>query len=156
MSYDLIDEPSPTGLAEAAVRPFWIFLALLTAGAWFAFPWFVFNAHILGSPTKKREMGVAVAYFAIAAVAASLVRLAVALGLPLALGRYGMLWVIGIKIASAFWIVSLQSRPFERYSESAPTNPYPALILLGGWLMRDVIVPAPSSPLGHILAVVFG
>ncbi|MEO1338944.1 MAG: hypothetical protein AAFV29_25095 [Myxococcota bacterium] len=156
MSYDLIDEPSPTSLAEAAVRPFWIFLSLLVAGAWFAFPWFVFNAHVLGSPTKKREMGMATAYFAIAFVAASVVRLAVALGMPWSLGRYGMLWVVGIKIAAAFWIVSLQSRPFERFAESAMVNPYPALILLGGWLMRDVIVPVPTSTLGHIVAAVLG
>lgn len=59
-SYRIEDEPRPGGLEHLAVGPVWPFFSLMFAGSWLAFPWFVFNGFAVGSPTRYRELAVAV------------------------------------------------------------------------------------------------
>jgi hypothetical protein len=54
--YRILDEPRPGALAQYAVNPTWPFLALMLAGGWLAWPWFVFNAIALGSSNRSREI----------------------------------------------------------------------------------------------------
>ena len=63
-TYHLADEPRPGGLAHLAVQPFWPLLAMMLAGSWLALPWFVVNALAVGSPTRGKEIGLAVLAFA--------------------------------------------------------------------------------------------
>jgi hypothetical protein len=58
--YRIMDEPSPSSVAKWAVKPFWPLLATMLGGTWLGAPWFVFNGFALGSPTRRREMVLAV------------------------------------------------------------------------------------------------
>jgi hypothetical protein len=55
-TYRIADEPRPGMGAQLAVNPFWPFLATMFAGAWLAWPWFVFNSFAIGSATRTREV----------------------------------------------------------------------------------------------------
>ena len=72
--YRIMDEPSPSSVARWAVKPFWPLLATMMAGTWLGAPWFVFNGFALGSPTRRREIVLAlVALLGSAALALLLV-----------------------------------------------------------------------------------
>ena len=62
--YRILDEPTPGALAAYVVNPTFPMLALMLAGTWLAAPWFAFNALALGSPTARREIGLAIAMLA--------------------------------------------------------------------------------------------
>ncbi len=152
--YALIDEPTPGPLREYVVRPFWVFLALLVGGAWLAFPWFVFNAHAMGSPTKSREIGVAAGYFVLATLFAGLIVVGSAIGVPPAVVRYALLGVVVIKLTMAFWVVTLQSRTFALYAEFGSVYPHPALIIVIAWSLRGLFhLEASNGVLQVIWAV---
>lgn len=145
--YRLIDEPSPRNLAGYVVRPYWIAVGLVLAGAWLAFPWLVLNAHALGSPTKAREMGLAVGYFVIASGLAALIYVLVLLGLPAGAAPYLMGAVLIVKVTLAYWIVFLQTRTFALYEALGGAARSPAAVLLAGLLLREAILPEPTSVL---------
>ncbi|MBI5543693.1 MAG: hypothetical protein HY901_07400, partial [Deltaproteobacteria bacterium] len=54
--YQILDEPAPGPLATVAVNPIWPLLGAMMGGSWLAMPWFALNALALGSPTRGREI----------------------------------------------------------------------------------------------------
>ena len=60
MTYRILDEPRPGGLAHLAVNPLWPLLAVMLGGVWLSWPWFVVNGFAVGSPTRFRELGLAI------------------------------------------------------------------------------------------------
>ena len=153
--YALVDEPSPGPWAAFAVRPFWILIGLMLAGAWFAFPWFVFNAHAVGSPTKNREMGLSIAYFGFASLTATAVVLLTQAGLPAAVAGYLMLLVVALKAGAALGVVTLQSRTIDLFEDVGGSVGNPAVALAAGWLLRGLILPAPTDPVRQVVWAVF-
>lgn len=80
--YRIMDEPRPGPLAAWAVDPLWPFLALMMAGPWLGFPWFLFNGLAIGSARQKREVAwIAGGWLTLAALYAGLFVLAEALKL---------------------------------------------------------------------------
>ncbi len=152
--YALVDEPSPGPLAEFAVRPFWILVGLMLAGAWLAFPWFVFNAHAVGSPSKNREIGLAVAYFGVATFAAMCAVLLGEAGLPTSVVRYLLLMVVAIKAAAALGVATLQSRSIDLFEDVGGTVGHPVAILAGGWLLKGLILPEPTDSVRQVVLAV--
>jgi hypothetical protein len=55
-AYKIADEPEESGYAPYAVDPYWPLLAAMLGGSWIALPWFAFNAHAIGSASKKKEL----------------------------------------------------------------------------------------------------
>ena len=53
--YKILDEPSPGPLAAAAVDPQWPLLVSMLAGPWLGWPWFIVNAHAVGSGSKWKQ-----------------------------------------------------------------------------------------------------
>jgi len=53
--YRLPDEPQAGALSRAVVDPQWPLLVSMLAGPWLGWPWFVLNAHAVGSPSKWRQ-----------------------------------------------------------------------------------------------------
>lgn len=144
--YVLADEPAPSGWAQYTVRPFWILLALMLVGAWLAFPWFIFNAHAVGSPTKAREMGLSVAYFACAVVLAILCIAVVELGLlPKDSLKYLVLLVLALKLGLGYWVTMLQARTFSLYEEFGGVVRSPVLFMIAGFMVKGWVVPTPSN-----------
>jgi len=64
MTYTIPDEPTKTRWGHLVVRPSGPLLAAMLCGSWMAWPWFVWNAIAMGSPTRRKEIamcGVAIA-----------------------------------------------------------------------------------------------
>jgi hypothetical protein len=58
--YHIPDEPRPGGLAHVTVNPFWPMLCVMFVGAGMSWTWFLLNGIAMGSPTRKRELALAV------------------------------------------------------------------------------------------------
>lgn len=115
--YRIVDEPRATGLASIAVNPMWPLFAHMFGGAPLAWAWFVLNGFALGSPTRRREL-----LLALGGIAGVLV-LALAFG-ALVTGGYlqaGKIWwmllVVTLwKLLISYWLYTIQSRTFELYA----------------------------------------
>lgn len=114
--YSLPDEPRPGALAHLTVQPIWPLFAMMFAGSGVSWIWFVFNGIAMGSPTRKREVGLAALGFA------------GAFGILLILGvtvreewvsdraliylrEFRLFWKLGI----SYWLYTVQARTFGIY-----------------------------------------
>ena len=61
MTYQIADEPIETSLRAYVVRPSAPLMAIMLGGAWLSWPWFAFNAIAMGSPTRRKEIGLCAA-----------------------------------------------------------------------------------------------
>jgi hypothetical protein len=114
--YRILDEPLPGALAGYVVSPIFPLLSLMLAGTWLAAPWFAFNALALGSPTARREIGLAVAMLAGAFLLVFGLLVANEQGLISAHAMaYGALIPIVWKLGFGYWLFMLQSRTFHLY-----------------------------------------
>ena len=118
-TYQIADEPRPSGISHLAVNPIWPFFAVMFVGAWFAWPWFILNGYALGSPTRKKELWIVLGGVAGAAVIGFL-----ALGI---LGSFesgeearryapylGVLF-IAWRLAVTYWLHLVQASTFGLY-----------------------------------------
>ncbi len=115
-AYRIADEPRPGGLAQIAVNPVWPLFAIMFAGPWLAWPWFVLNGMAVGSPTLRREAITAAAGFA--GTAAILIGIDAAFdsGMLFRAGvQYAMLGLTVWKLGVSYWLFSIQSRTFGIY-----------------------------------------
>jgi hypothetical protein len=153
MSYHISDEPSPGGLSNWAVHPMWPLLAVMFGGAWLSWPWFAWNAFAVGSPTRRRELVVAIAgfagsvglAFALAVFAVQEVLTGVAL-------RYAIVSVTVWKLAVSYWLYSLQGRSFHLFEHYGGVVRNGLLVvLLGGMLGRRLVLPAVDSGLWRLV-----
>lgn len=143
-TYRIPDEPRPGALARFAVNPFWPLFGIMLAGAWLAWPWFVFNAWAVGSPTRLRETALAVVGLLGAA--------ALGFGLLAAQGaglldnralQYALLAMPVFKIGVCYLLYVWQTRTFELYEYygGRVINGLPILIL-GIWFGRKAVLSA--------------
>ena len=114
--YRILDEPTPGALAAYVVNPTFPMLALMLAGTWLAAPWVAFNALALGSPTARREIGLAIAMLAGAFLLVFGLLVANEQGL---IGQhsiaYWALIPIVWKLGFGYWLFMLQIRTFHLY-----------------------------------------
>lgn len=144
MTYQLIDEPG-TGRG-IVVRPVLCLLALMLGGAWLAWPWFLWNAWSMESPTAKREaalVGVGVGVSGI--LAALLIQLGDAGTLGEAGFRYGIIFVVAWKLLIGYAVTALQNRCFDLYEYfgGAVKNAWPLLIV--ALFLRPTLLGAVGS-----------
>lgn len=116
--YQIIDEPSPQGLAHLAVRPFWPLLALMFAGPWLSWPWFVLNAVAIGSAGRGRQVAWACGGFAGA------VALTVAILLGYGLGWYGRGAIPYLLAGVTVWKVLVSYSLYLSQAPSAELHEY--------------------------------
>lgn len=142
-TYHIADEPRPSTLARLAVNPFWPLLGVMFGGAWLSWPWFVFNAYAVGSPTRRRELAAAAGGFV---GGAGLLYLLLSLiggevvpqrGLPYLLTIL-VLWKLGI----SYWLYVLQARTFELYTYFGGTVRNGIVVLIAAFLL-EVRMMAP-------------
>jgi hypothetical protein len=138
--YHIEDEPLPTGLARYVVDPLWPLLAVMFVGTMLSWPWFVFNAFALGSPTKRREA--LAAALGILGLIALLTALLVAetqqilTGLPL---RYAVVSLSVCKLAVSYQLYTWQSRPhalWQHFGGMARSGWYPLIV---GYLIGNLL-----------------
>jgi hypothetical protein len=142
-AYRIQDEPAPSGLGHLIANPVFPLLSVMLAGAWLALPWFVFNSFALGSPTRRKEL--------LLAVAAPLGMMALFLGLglvyvllDLSKGSLPYLQVLLVvwKLAVAYWLFDLQKRSFalHEYFGGRVRNGLP--VMAAGFLLKGAVLKA--------------
>lgn len=155
--YKIIDEPRPGTMSKFAVDPLWPFLALMMAGPWLGFPWFVFNGMAIGSARLKREITwVVFGWLGVVALFGGLYLLVVQLNL-------GKVEVGYLKFAPVVWLMITgyvlhfsQARSAQLFAYFGGTLRNGMLIALAGaFFVREPLGEALQAlPLGWFLRLV--
>jgi hypothetical protein len=148
--YRLADEPQPGTMARLAVRPLWPLLGVMFAGPWLSWPWFVFNAFAVGSPTRTRELRMAaVGLVGSAVLVAALSMLFSRQVIDGGSLRYLMTVVILWQLAITYSLYTLQARTFGiyEYYGGAVQNGLPVLFV--AFIIDGRLGPALMASLGR-------
>jgi hypothetical protein len=149
MSYRIPDEPTASGLSTVAVQPFWPLLAVMFGGSWLSWPWFALNAFATGSPTRGRELALAVGGFAGSAViSVGLILLAQREILTASSAPYAVIVLTVWKLVVSYILYMLQNRSFHLYEHfgGGVRNGF-AAAMVGGWIGRKIVLTAFASQL---------
>lgn len=135
--YRIADEPTPGSLERFVVNPIWPLFGLMLGGGWLAFPWYVFNGVALGSATLKREILLAVAAFAGAALLAlaALALLGTRIVPPEHASYLGLLpvaWKLGLGYA----LLNTQRRSFALWEHYGGSPRNASLVLVAAFIVR--------------------
>jgi len=149
VDYAIPDEPSKTNLGHLVVRPSMPLLATMMCGAWLAWPWFIFNAIAMGSPTRRKE--IALCLGAIAGTAAlGMITLALIDAGIITTRTQIRLVALAIstwKLAMAYWVTTVQSRTFHVYTYyGGRVRSGYGLVAAGFWL-RPMLLGLVDDPL---------
>jgi hypothetical protein len=151
--YAIADEPVETPWRHLVVNPSGPLLAEMLAGSWLAIPWFAFNAIAMGSPTKKREIGMCVGALVVTGVAAAVLialidgdiittRTAV---------RLCVLAIVSWKLGIAYAINIVQSRTFHVYEYYGGAVRSASGVVATGYLLRDYVIGISDNPIWRII-----
>lgn len=142
-TYQIEDEPRPRPLAHTAVRPLWPLFAVMFGGAWMAWPWFLWNGWVVGSPTWRRELawvvGGVLGFFGLAFFYGLLTRLGV---VDRSQAAYAMLAFTLWKLGVTYALFSLQARTFQIYEHYGGVVRNGVLGVLLAFLIRPRILEA--------------
>lgn len=154
MSYVIADEPSPSEqFKQLTFSPSAPLLAMMMAGAWLAWPWFILNSFALGSPTRRREIQLvalgSVGSFVFALLTFWLVEVGViesVVALQLA-----VLGITGWKLGLAYYVSTIQERTFSvyQYYGGFVQRPWPVLVL--GVQLRWLVLGLSEDPIWRII-----
>ena len=144
-AYHIPDEPRPGGLAHMTVNPFWPLLCVMFGGAGLSWTWFMLNGIAMGSPTRKRELGIAVGgllgnLVLLLGVSGTYERLGVGgeLALP-----YLLLVVVVWKVGVSYVLYMLQAGSFgiyEYYGGAVQNGWFGLILAVVAW--RMLLAPA--------------
>jgi hypothetical protein len=153
MTYVLPDEARPGALGNYVVRPSAPLMASMIAGAWLAWPWFAFNAYALGSPTRRRELGLCgLATLGTAVLAAVLIALVRGGWLETDTEvRLGLLVISTWKVGMAYWLHIVQNRTFHIYEYYKGVVRNPAPVLIAGFWLRPLLLDLSDDPFWIII-----
>lgn len=153
MTYRILDEPRPGGLAHLAVNPLWPLLAVMLGGVWLSWPWFVLNSFAVGSPTRFREFGLAVGgLFGSVAVLLTINWLRLEGVLDNVAFSYAVVALVVWKLLISYWLYILQARTFGLYEYFGGAVRNGALVAVLSIFLR----PRVLEPLPGFLQVILG
>ncbi|MDJ0835560.1 MAG: hypothetical protein QNK37_03530 [Acidobacteriota bacterium] len=146
MHYQIADEPQPGGMAKLAVRPIWPLFAIMFAGGWLAFSWFVFNAFAIGDPNRMKTLVLAIFSFVGSALLAFTTLF---LGSQLDWGpyhyRYAFLILLVWKLGMAYYIMLIQSRTFDLYEHFGGTTVNGLfMVIIGYFVSKGLYAQLPT------------
>lgn len=153
MTYQIADEPLETSLRAYVVRPSTPLLAIMVGGAWLSWPWFVFNAIAMGSPTRRKEIALCVAaVLGTGVLGATVIALAragvIANGAPL---RLALLGIVTFKLTMTYYISMVQGRTFHVYEYYGGPVRAAGALLTAGYLLRGLVIGLSDHPLWIII-----
>ncbi|HEY4058838.1 MAG TPA: hypothetical protein VGM39_19625 [Kofleriaceae bacterium] len=153
MSYHIADEPTDSPFSAYVCRPSAPMLAMMLAGAWLAWPWFIFNSIALGSPTKKKEIQLVLAGILGTAVMAVLVVLAIEEKWieSLTTLRFAVLAIVTWKLTIANAVKTLQGRTFHVYEYYGGKIRNPRNLVGAGYYLRDLLLSVFDNPVWIII-----
>jgi len=147
--YRILDEPTPGALSGYVVSPIFPLLALMLTGGWLAAPWFVVNALALGSPTARREIGLAVAMLAGTFLLVFGLLVANEQGLISQHSfAYWALIPIVWRLGFGYWLFMLQIRTFHLYEHfDGRVRNGLFVLLLGRFVVQQYVFGLVHDPL---------
>lgn len=114
--YQILDEPQPSKLSHLAVQPLWPLLAVMFGGTWISWPWFAVNAFAIGSPTRVRELILAIGgFFGTFVLVFGLVQLNQSGMVDGVTMRYLFVLLLVWKLTVSYGLYILQARTFALY-----------------------------------------
>ena len=114
--YRVADEPAPSTWSHLVVQPVWPLFAVMFAGTWLSWPWFVLNGFAMGSPTRRREALIAAVGLAGNVLFGLGIVLLVSLEwIPRAAAPYLFILFTGWKLLISYAIFVTQARTFGLY-----------------------------------------
>jgi hypothetical protein len=142
--YQIADEPQPGPMASVAVQPFWPLLGVMFGGSWLSWPWFIVNSLAVGSPTRRREVALAIVGFVgNAALVLALGSLLFTEIVPETFAPYLVLVQIVWRLGVSYWLYVLQARTFGIYEYyGGPVRNGLPILIVGYFAGRLVIGPA--------------
>lgn len=149
--YRIQDEPTPGNLAKFVVNPIWPLFAIMFGGSWLSWPWFLFNSHAMGSPTRNKELyWIVGGFLGKAGIAILAFRLVESETIANAWMPYVLISLTIWKLGVSYKIFMLQQQSFGIYEYFAGTVRNGVLVLIigsvfGGALLT-VIDPFSASP----------
>lgn len=144
--YQILDEPNPGALAQVAVNPMWPLLASMLAGSWLALPWFALNSFAMGSPTRKREIGLVLCGGAGSIlIAIGLIWVAAATNMTRGGLGYAILVPTLWKLGVAYALFVAQRRSFALYEYYGGKVRNPLLLLVVAAVARENVLDALGS-----------
>ena len=152
--YRIADEPKPGALERFAVDPMWPFFAIMFGGAWLSWPWFIVNGFAVGSPTRYRELAVAIGGLALSAAALFGLLYARTVGwLPENSLPYLILAVVVIKLGVTYSLHVMQADTFELYKYYGGVARNGFVVLIVAYLLSQQAGPRllEAAPFLYIL-----
>jgi hypothetical protein len=152
-NYIVADEPVETSWRHLVVAPSGPLLAEMLCGSWLSLPWFAFNAIAMGSPTKRKEIGLCILAVAVTAVLGFAVLALRERGVieSITVLRFALLGIVTWKHAIAYAIHTLQSRTFHVYEYYGGPVRSASYVISTGFLLRDVVLGLSDDPLWVII-----
>lgn len=145
-SYQIMDEPTASGLSRYAVNPLWVLLGSMLGGAWLAWLWFAFNAAAVGSATRVKEWALCVLGFAGSIALTWVLVETYRRGLigpdsvPYA-GTVLLVWKLGM----GFWLQVVQTPSYELFAYFRSANRYGVFVALAAMLVGKRVTGAVGS-----------
>ena len=152
--YAIADEPRPGALAHIAVNPIWPLFAMMFAGTWLSWPWFVVNGFIVGCPARRKTLAVVVIGLV------GLIVLAMALGIPASLGllpRWSLLYLhllfVAWKLGISYFLYMQQASTIELYQYYGGPLRNGILVVVAGYFIWDRVAASllETSPVLYVL-----
>ena len=142
MSYAIPDEPTPSPYNHLVVRPGGPLLASMLCGAWLALPWYALNGFAMGSPTRKKELGMCVAALVGTVVLALITVVLIDAGIidSRTEVQLALLAIAVWKIGMAYALFTVQSRTFHVYTYYGGAVRAATYVLALGYWLRPLIL----------------
>jgi len=158
VSYAIADEPHDTAWKHLVVTPSGPLLAEIVVGSWLSLPWFVVNAIVLGSPTKRKEIALCVVQLMITALLGSLLLWADDRELieSRTLLQLAMLVIVSWKVYLAYAITTIQQRAYQVFELYGGTAKATTFVIAGGMLLRPYVQGLFDDPLWDIIVMGVG
>lgn len=135
-TYRIQDEPRPGAMGHLVVNPVFPLLATMMAGVWLGLPWFVFNAFALGSTTRRKELGLALAVVPVTLLLFMLLAFLLHAGvLTRTSGAYAGVGITVWKLAMGYALFNLQQRSFALHQYYGGVVRNGALVLVASIVM---------------------
>jgi hypothetical protein len=158
MSYEIADEPHETPWRHLVVNPSGPLLAEMVCGSWLAIPWFAFNAIAMGSPTRRKEIGLCIAQLVGTAVMAAILIALVDRDIieSATVIRLCLLGIVTWKLGLGYAINIVQSRTFHVYEYYEGQVRSATIVLATGYMLRPYILEISDHPLWRIIVSALG
>jgi len=149
IDYAIPDEPVKTNLGHLVVRPSAPLLAAMLCGAWLAWPWFIFNAIAMGSPTRRKEIAMCLGAIAGTAALGMITLALIDAGIITTRTqiRLAALAISTWKLGMAYWVNIVQSRTFGVYTYYGGRVRSGYALLAAGYWIRPLLLGLVDDPL---------